>query len=196
MKKRVTFLIPLMLACLALMFGCGHKRIDAHATEQALADSIYARYQIRTERIATPAGIAQLFSHSEFVAPDSVLQQCYLERQADGSDRKICMEPLQFLDIYISVDDTVDHLPCNRKTFDSIAKRFPCCYGGVSATADFLKGEIDFEFGEGQWVHSERYIFTCDHFVRISQQGHAAFETAVYYDAQRIDSMECPVTYY
>jgi hypothetical protein len=198
--KRCTLQIcPILLLTVLLFSSCQRKcpppPSDAART-QVVSDSVYDHYQMRTTAIATPKGVVALFGKAGFAAPDSVREQCYLQRQAEGGDRRICLDQLQFLDLYVGVDDTTDQMPYNRKTFLSFQKRFPSGYGGVKGIVNFFSGEIVFEFGEGQWVHKERYIVTCDEVVRISEQGHAMTETVIEYDGKRVDSVGCEVRYY
>jgi hypothetical protein len=193
------FFALLLGAASVVFLGCQGKYpppVDQSQRIQAIADSVYAHYQMRTTMIAAPSGVSVLFGKAGFVAPDSVWEQCYLKRLETGADYLVCLDRLQFLEMDLREEGNTDYFPCNHKTFASFQERFPCCYTFVAGYVNFAPNEIVFEFGESQWMHHERYILTCDEILHISDQGHVMNDIVIEYGGKRLDSMLCDAVYY
>lgn len=153
---------------------------------------------IKTRKIKTPDSFKAMFEKSEFIVPDSILITSYFRKHSDTAVTEYTLDKFQFMDIHYSLyGDTTDHFPSNHRTFASFAKYFKDCpYDYVRGYANFSNEEIYFIFGENNWVRQERFIFTCNGYVRISKQGHSASENKIFWNKELIDSSECPVGHF
>lgn len=152
---------------------------------------------IMTKKIKSTEIIRKLFSLSEFGMPDSLLVTCYTQVVNDTLVLEYYSDKVQFLDWSAHLQETPNRLISNKNVLNSFQNIFTeQHFNFVQGYADISNNEICFMFGEGNWINKERFIYSCEGCIRISDQGHSQHNFKIYWNKKLLDSANCDVGYY